>query len=99
MEARATVGIYSQDVANVLRHGIVDQEQGRATVERMAEVVDREKGGDRNYRNMARKFEESVAFQPALDLVFNGLKEPNGYTEHTLARRRREFKASKSKGA
>ena len=48
---------------------------------------------------MAPKFEESIAFQAALELIFNGVKEPNGYTEHTLTRRRREFKASKAKDA
>ena len=93
MEDRATLRISSQHIANWLLHGVCSADEVEAALRRMAVKVDAQNAGDPLYRPMSGREESSLAFQTARALVFEGVAQPNGYTEPLLHAYRARVKA------
>lgn len=95
MEDRATLRISSQHIANWLLHGVATEAEVDAAFARMAMKVDAQNAGDPQYRPTVGRVGDSLAYRAARALVFDGIAQPNGYTEPLLHRFRKMQKAAR----
>ena len=54
------------------------------TLKKMAKIVDDQNKSDPKYEKMSAKFDKSIAFKTACDLIFKGKDQRSGYTEPLL---------------
>ena len=92
MEDRATLRISSQHITNWLHHGIVTEDQIHSVMEEMAILVDNQNINDKDYHPMSGDLANSISYQAALALIFEGRNQANGYTEFLLTERRQRMK-------
>ena len=92
MEDRATCRISSQILTNWLKHDVISRSDFIEVMKKMAIKVDAQNANDKNYKNMADKY-NTFAFEAACRLVLEGAKQPSGYTEPILHEMRIRQKA------
>ena len=66
----------------------------KASLERMAKLVDEQNANDPQYIAMTPDTANSIGFQAASELIFKGKEQPSGYTEPLLHQKRKEMKAA-----